>query len=79
MPCLIALRGVACLPCLIAPYQAAEFYQKAGQHQRALKLYLKVPEREFFIDNLMVRIHSIIVMILEDRPCPMGVSIPCPR
>ena len=53
--------------------QAAEFYQKAGQHQRALKLYLKVPEREFFIGNLMVRIHLIIVMILEDRPCPVGV------
>ena len=30
-------------------------------------------EREFFIDNLMVRIHLIIVMILVDRPCAMGV------
>ena len=30
-------------------------------------------EREFFIDDLMVRIHLIIVMILEDRPCAMGV------
>ena len=26
-------------------------------------------EREFFIDNLLVRIHSIIEMILEDRAC----------
>ena len=30
-------------------------------------------EREFFIDNLLVRIHLIIEMILVDRPCAMGV------
>ena len=30
-------------------------------------------ESEFFIDNLMVRIQLIIVMILVDRPCAMGV------
>jgi len=33
----------------------------------------QVPEREFFIDNLLVRIHLIIEMILVDRPCAMGV------
>jgi len=35
----------------------------------------KVPlaEREFFIDNLLARIHCIIVMISVDRPCAMGV------
>ena len=31
------------------------------------------PEREFFIDNLLVQIHFIIEMILVDRPCAMGV------
>jgi len=31
------------------------------------------PQREFFIDNLLVRIHLIIEMILVDRPCAMGV------
>ena len=30
-------------------------------------------ERDFLIDNLLVRIHLIIVMILVDRPCAMGV------
>jgi len=30
-------------------------------------------EREFFIDNLLVRIHLIVEMILVDRPCAMGV------
>ena len=30
-------------------------------------------KREFFIDNLLVRIHLIIEMILVDRPCAMGV------
>ena len=29
-------------------------------------------EREFFIDNLLVRIHLIIEMILVDRPCAVG-------
>jgi hypothetical protein len=30
-------------------------------------------EREFCIDNLLVRIHLIIGMILVYRPCAMGV------
>ena len=30
-------------------------------------------EREFFIDNLPVRIHLIIEIISVDRPCAMGV------
>jgi len=36
-------------------------------------------EREFFIDNLLVRIHLITEMILADRPCAMGLSIPFSR
>ena len=31
-------------------------------------------EREFFIDNLLVRNHLIIEMILVDRPCAMRGS-----
>ena len=35
---------------------------------------LKVsPERVFCIENLLVRIHLIIEMLLVDRPCAMGV------
>ena len=30
-------------------------------------------ERDFFIDNLLVRIHLIIEMVLVDRPSAMGV------
>ena len=33
----------------------------------------EVLEREFFLDNLLVRIHLIIEMILVDRPCAMGI------
>ena len=29
--------------------------------------------RDFFIDNLLARIHLIIEMVLVDRPCVMGV------
>jgi len=47
----------------------------------ALKIYLEwrggqlIPptESDFFIDNLLVRILSIIEMVLVDRPCAMGV------
>ena len=30
-------------------------------------------EREFCMDNLLVRIHFIVEIILVDRPCAMGV------
>ena len=30
-------------------------------------------EKEFFIDNLLVRIHFIVEIILVDRPCALGV------
>ena len=30
-------------------------------------------ERDFFINNLLVRMHLIIEMILVDRPCAMEV------
>ena len=30
-------------------------------------------ERDFFIDNLLIRIHLIIEMILVNPPCAMGV------
>ena len=36
-------------------------------------------EREFFIDNLLVRIYFITKMVLVDRPCSLGVSIPFSR
>ena len=36
-------------------------------------LLRKSKEREFVIDNLLVRIHFIIEMILLGLPCAMGV------
>ena len=36
-------------------------------------MYMYITQREFFIDNLLVRIHLIIEMILVDRPCAIGV------
>jgi hypothetical protein len=40
---------------------------------------LRPLEREFFIDNLLVRIHPIIEMISVDRLCAMKLSIPFSR
>jgi len=37
-------------------------------------LTLHPEEREFCIDNLLLRIHLIIEMVLVDRPCAMGVE-----
>ena len=33
----------------------------------------RLRDKEFFVDNLSVRIYFIIEMILVDRPCSMGV------
>jgi hypothetical protein len=38
-----------------------------------IRTHQQFGERELFVDNLLVRIHSIIEMILVDRPCAMGV------
>ena len=38
-----------------------------------------VPQREVVIDNLPVRIHLMIEMIFEDRPCAMRILIPFSR
>jgi len=40
---------------------------------RLLRGLRRLREREFFIDNLLVRIHFIVEMILVNRPCAMGV------
>ena len=37
------------------------------------QLFGHLPEREFFIDNLLVRIHLIIEIIVVDWPCAIGV------
>jgi hypothetical protein len=35
--------------------------------------FINLDEREIFIDNLLVRVHWIIEMIVVERPCAMGV------
>jgi hypothetical protein len=42
----------------------------------ATVLYLRAHGRDSFIANLLVRIHSIIELILADRPCTIVVCIP---
>ena len=46
------------------------------QSKRINNFLISIPpqvEREFFIDNLLVRIHFIIEMILVGRPCAMRI------
>ena len=43
-----------------------------GYGDATLRLF-DLRQREFFIDNLLVRIHLIIEMVLVDWPCAMGV------
>jgi len=52
------------------PLPVVEAVERAGQTRDHGHL-----QREFFIDNLLIRIHFIIEMILVDRPCAMGVWI----
>jgi hypothetical protein len=61
---------------LLAPFLArkfvtvAPFFEGVGDFGPNF-VFGPVLKREFFIDNLLVRIHSIIKMILEDRPFAM--------
>ena len=32
-----------------------------------------IKQRDLFIDNLLVRIHLVVEIILVDRPCAVGV------
>jgi hypothetical protein len=44
------------------------------RHMAAVSVAMMDVQRDSsFIDNLLVRLHSIIVMISVDRPCAMGV------
>jgi len=43
---------------------------------RRLRRFRRVSEREFFIDNLLVRIHFIIVMIRWTGLVPWAVDFP---
>ena len=46
--------------------------------QSSVRCPCRQEEREFLIDNLLVRIHLIIEMVLVDWPCAMGVEFPFP-
>ena len=46
--------------------------ERTARRQGLSWLAVRDREREFFIDNLLDRIH-FIEMILVDRPCPMKV------
>ena len=43
-------------------------------HVRVVHVVHQLQGREFFIDNLLVRIHHIIWMISVDQPCPRRPS-----
>ena len=50
-----------------------EFLVDNPRPETRLPVHLESQERELFVDNLLVRIHLNIEMILVDRPCDMGV------
>ena len=55
----------------------ALWWSQGGLHILMSEVPLdRCTEIEFFSDNLLVRIHLIVDMILVDRPCAMGVGIP---
>ena len=56
-------------PCPDTP--SYEPYPQSDIRLRALPIGSQ--HRGFLIDNLVVRIHLIIEMVLVDRPCAMGV------
>jgi hypothetical protein len=61
-----------------APSKNFSYVERLGRFGgQGLRRHGEAPaEREFFDDNLLVRIHSIIEIISVDRPCAMDVRIP---
>jgi hypothetical protein len=57
----------------MAPTRAESLERHPARISQPLRVDTVSREREFFIDNLLVRIHLIIEKFLVDRPCAMGV------
>jgi len=58
-------------PCAEFNEECADMLETLGEYKKPGWYFPR--EREFFIDNLLVRIHLIIEIILVDRPCAKGV------
>jgi len=54
-------------------YQMPTHVPVRGQRVRIDPTQVVGREREVFFDNLLVRVHWIIEMIVIERPCAMGV------
>ena len=57
---------------LAQPQATAEWLRRPQAGCSSLLKRSQEREKEFFIKNLLVRIHLIMEMILVDRPCAMG-------
>jgi len=53
-------------------FSQGQIAQSCNQIHTPSSPHPQVTERVFLIDNLLVRIHLIIDMILVDRPCAVG-------
>ena len=65
MPCFLSDR-------ITPPVNSGKEARLSGGGRRFLFVEVAA-EKEIFIDNLLVRDHLIIEMILVDRPCATGV------
>ena len=55
------------------PVGVGVFYERGTSVNLECMLGEAGAEREIFIDNLLVRVHWLIEMIVVERPCAMGV------
>ena len=69
---MLFLGGWAFLMSKVPLYSDDLVYQSGVSKSRCAPT-LRAGGREYCIDNLLVRIHFIIEMILVDGPCAMGV------
>jgi len=58
---------------IVSPFYVVNCITQIHEDQKCPRINAQVEERDFFIVNLLVRIHSIIETIMVDRPCAMGV------
>ena len=55
-----------------ACFEARQPRDDRGRVQPRGRAHLQ-PERDIVVDNLLVRVHWIVEMIVVERPCAMGV------
>ena len=71
--------GLDCLMCAHNLALTVLYVPTEASRNATNPVMFRKEKREFFIDNLLVRVHSIIELVLVDRPCAVWIWISISR